>query len=220
MRVEPAQQEIERFQVVEGRIRIEQRLRSMYTQAKKSVMAVLSSSELIRADTSGLFDLLAQTNKTDLQIRAITIIDQSNVRVMEKLSKIIEVRHLDLKARPVPRVSIIDDAEALFEITTADETHRDEEVALWINSRPFVRNLQAYFEEIWNSGTPADGRIEALKKGIEPDDLRIYKGRADVNRKFDEMIALANHSVEIWTTMCGIQALADFDLEPPQGSKK
>ncbi|MGA3295932.1 MAG: helix-turn-helix domain-containing protein [Candidatus Bathyarchaeia archaeon] len=212
MRVEPARQEIERFQVVEGRIRIEQRLQSMYAQAKKSVMTVLSSSELVRADTSGLFDLLAHTNNPELRTRAITSIDQSNLRVLERLSKVIEVRHLDLKARPVPRVSIIDDAEVLFEITTADETHRDEEVALWINSRPFVRNLQAYFEEIWNSGTPADGRIEALKKGIESDDLRIYKGRVDVSHKFNEMIARANHSVEIWTTMRGIQALADFDL--------
>jgi hypothetical protein len=133
--------------------------------------------------------------------------------VVEKLSEAIEVRHLDLKARPVPRVSIIDDVEALFEITTADEIHRNEEVALWINSRPFVRNLQAYFEEIWNSGTPADGRIEALKKGIESDDLRIYKGRPDVNRKFNEMIAFANNRVEIWTTMRGIQAVADFNFE-------
>jgi sugar-specific transcriptional regulator TrmB len=213
IRVEPAREEIERFQVVEGRIRIEQRLQSMYAQAEESVMTVLSSSELVRADTSGLFDIFAHTNTTGLRIRMITSIDQSNLAVLEKLSKAVEVRHLDLKTRPVPRVSIIDDAEALFEITTADETYRDEEVALWINSRPFVRNLQAYFEEVWTSGTPADGRIEALKKGIEPDDLRIYKGRSDVSRKFNEMIARANSSVEIWTTMRGIQALADFHLE-------
>jgi hypothetical protein len=101
----------------------------------------------------------------------------------------------------------------LSEITTADETQRNEEVALWINSRPFVGNLQAYFEEMWNSGAPANGRIEALRKGIDPDDLRIYKGRTDVARKFSNMIELSRQSVEIWTTMRRIQALADFNFE-------
>ena len=185
----------------------------MYAQAQKSVMTVLSPSEVVRADTSELFDMLARAVKTGLRVRVLTAINQSNLEIVEKLRENIEIRHLDLKAKPIPRVSIIDDNEALFEITTADETRRsDEEVALWINSRAFIRNLQAYFEEMWNSGTPADGRIEALRKGIPPDDLRIFKGRAEVSGKLNEMIASSKDSVEIWTTMRGIQALADFHL--------
>jgi len=124
-----------------------------------------------------------------------------------------------LKARPVPRVSIIDDNEAIFEITTGDETHRSEVVALWINSRAFVRNLQAYFEEMWSSGTPSDGRIEALKKGVQPDDVRIVKGRAEVSSKLNDMIAGSKNSFEIWTTMRGIQALANFHLESLKEAK-
>jgi sugar-specific transcriptional regulator TrmB len=213
IRVEPVAPEVERFQVVEGRIRIEQRLQNMYGQATKSVMTVLSPSEIVRADTSGLFDMLAHAVKTGLRVRAITSITQSNLEIVQKLGEIIEIRHLDLKAKPIPRVSIIDDSEALFEITTPDETQRSDEVALWINSRAFVRNLQAYFEEMWTSSTPADGRIEALKKGIPSDDLRIFKGRAEVSQKLNEMIASADESVEIWTTMRGIQALADFHFD-------
>lgn len=220
MRVEPVAQEVERFQVVEGRIRIEQRLLSMYTQAQKSVMTVLSPSEAVRADTSGLFDMLSQAMKAGSRVRVITEINQSNLEIVEKLRENIEVRHLDLKAKPIPRVSIIDDNEALFGITTADETHRSgEEVALWINSRAFVRNLQAYFEEMWNSGTPAEGRIEALRKGIPTDDLRIFKGRTEVSGKLNEMITSSNQSVEIWTTERGIQALADFHLEQLKEAK-
>ena len=211
MRSEPVRQEIERFQVIEGRLRIEQKLQSMYSQSKRSVMTVLSSSELLRADTSGLFDPLEQSNRTKVKVRAITSIDNSNLGVVERLPETIEVRHLDLKARPVPRVTIIDDSEALFEITT-DEARRNEQVALWINSRAFVGNLQAYFEEVWTSGSPASGRIEALRKGIESDDLRIYKGRNDVARQFSNMIENSKQSVEIWTTMRGIQALADFNF--------
>ena len=214
IRVEPFARELERFQVVEGRLRIEQRLQSMYAKAEKSVMGVLSSSELLRADTSGLFDLLAHGASLGLRVRVITAITRSNLDVVEKLQETFEVRHLDLKAKPIPRVSIIDDNEALFEITTADETPRTgEEVALWINSRAFIRNLQAYFEEMWNSATPAESRIEALRKGIPPDELRIFKGRVEVTEKLNEMISSSDRSVEIWTTERGIQALADFHLE-------
>jgi sugar-specific transcriptional regulator TrmB len=220
VRVEPVSQEVERFQVVEGRLRIEQRLRGMYAQARKSVMTVFSPSEVVRADTSDLFDMLGQAAKNGLRVRVISAINQTNLEIVEKLRETIEIRHLDLKAKPIPRVSIIDDSEALFEITTADETPRSgEEVALWINSRAFVRNLQAYFEEMWNSSTPAEGRLEALRKGIPADDLRIFKGRAEVSGKLNEMVASANQSVEIWTTMRGIQAIADFHFDQLKEAK-
>ncbi len=220
VRVEPVAHEVERFQVVEERIRIEQRVHSMYAEARKSVLTVLSSSEIVRADTSGLFDMLSQAVKMGLRVRVITAITLPNLEIIRKLRELIEVRHLDLKAKPIPRVSIIDDNEALFEITTADETHRtSEEVALWINSRAFVRNLQAYFEEMWNSATPAEGRIEALKKGIPPDELRIFKGRIEVSGKINEMIESSVQSIEIWTTMRGIQAFADFHMAQLKAAK-
>jgi len=211
MRVEPVSHEVERFQVVEGMLRIEQRLQNMCAQADKSVMTVLSPSEMLRGDTAGLFDMLTHAAKGGLRVRIITAIIQPNLEIVEKLRQNVEIRHMDLKAKPIPRVSIIDDNEALFEISAADETPRtEEEVALWINSRAFVRNLQAYFDEMWNSATPSEARIEALRRGIPPDELKIFKGRNEVSGKVDEMIESASKTVEIWTTMRGIQALADF----------
>jgi sugar-specific transcriptional regulator TrmB len=220
MRVEPVSHEVERFQVVEGMLRIEQRLQNMCAQADKSVMTVLSPSEMVRGDTAGLFDMLTHAAKGGLRVRIITAIIQPNLEIVEKLGQNVEIRHMDLKAKPIPRVSIIDDNEALFEISTADETSRtEEEVALWINSRAFVRNLQAYFDEMWNSATPSEARIEALRRGIPPDELKIFKGRSEVSGKVDEMIESANKSVEIWTTMRGIQALADFHFSQLREAK-
>jgi sugar-specific transcriptional regulator TrmB len=220
MRVEPVTHEVERFQVVEGMLRIEQRLQNMCTQAQKSVMTVLSPSEMVRGDTEGLFDMLTHAAKGGLRVRVITAIIQPNLEIVEKLSQTLEIRHLDLKAKPIPRVSIVDDNEALFEISTADETPRtEEEVALWINSRAFVRNLQAYFYEMWNSATPSDARVEALRRGIPPDELQIFKGRNEVNGKLDEMVDAAGKSVEIWTTMRGVQALADFHFNQLKEAK-
>jgi sugar-specific transcriptional regulator TrmB len=221
VKVEPVAHEVERFQVVEGRIRIEQKLQNMYMQASKSVMTVLSPSEIIRAETSGLLDMLTHEAKTGLQVRIISAITKSNLGIVSKMRDSMTMRHLDLKAKPIPRVTIIDDNEALFQITTADENQRtSEEVALWINSRAFVRNLQAYFDEMWNSGTPAEARIEALKKGIPTDDLRIFKGRTEVGGKLNEMIGSSIQSIEIWTTMRGIQALADLHFQQLRSAKE
>jgi hypothetical protein len=220
VRVEPVAHDVERFQVLEGRIRIEQRLLGMYGHARKSVLTVLSPSEMVRAETSGLLDILAQRAKIGLRVRMISTIAHTNLGIATKMRESVEVRHLDLKAKPIPRVSIIDDAEALFEITTADETQRSsEEVALWINSRAFVRNLQAYFDEMWNSGTPSEARIEALQKGLPTDDLRIFKGRMDVSDKLNKMIESSNQTIEIWTTMRGIQALADLHFQQLKTAK-
>jgi len=219
-RVEPVTHEVERFQVVEGMLRIEQRLQKMCAQAQKSVMTVLSPSEMVRGDTAGLFDLLTHAAKGGLRVRVITAIIPPNLEIVEKLRQGVEIRHLDLKAKPIPRVSIVDDSEALFEISTSDETHRtDEEVALWINSRPFVRNLQAYFDEMWNSATPSEARVEALRRGVPPDELKIFKGRNEVSGKLNEMTESASKSVEIWTTMRGIQALADFHFDKLRDAK-
>jgi sugar-specific transcriptional regulator TrmB len=217
--VEPAANEAERFQVLEGRIRIEQRLQTMYTHARQSVLTVLSPSEVVRGENFGLFDVLTHQIRTGLRVRIISTIDLSNLKIIKKLTESIEIRHLDLKAKPIPRVSVIDNHEALFEITTADETRSSEEVALWINSRAFVRNLQAYFDEMWNSGTPAEAKIEALEKGIPTDDLRIFKGRVEVSGRLNEMIEASSQSIEIWTTMRGIQALADLYLQKLKSAK-
>jgi phosphatidylserine/phosphatidylglycerophosphate/cardiolipin synthase-like enzyme len=183
-------------------------------------MTVLSASEMVRGDTAGLFDMLTHAAKGGLRVKVITSIVQPNLEIVERLRQSVEIRHLDLKAKPIPRVSIIDDNEALFEISTADETPRtEEEVALWINSRAFVRNLQAYFTEMWNSATPSEARIEALKRGIPPDELKIFKGRNEVSGKLNEMVESAGKTVEIWTTMRGIQALADFHFNQLRNAK-
>src|SRR5208283_4551312 len=77
----------------------------------------------------------------------------------------------------------------------------------------------AYFDEMWNSGTPAEARIEALEKGIPTDDLRIFKGRVEVSGKLDEMVESSGQSIEILTTMRGIQALADLHLQKLKAAK-
>ena len=104
-----------------------------------------------------VLDTLSTLAKRGRQIRVITDINAAIARFVEPFQNSIAFRHLDLVRRPVPRVSIIDDTEALFGIGGSEEAtgRGSEQVTLWISSRSFVRNLRAYFNEMWSSATPA-----------------------------------------------------------------
>jgi hypothetical protein len=86
---------------------------------------------------------------------------------VEMSQALIAFRHLDLTQNPMPRLSIIDDAEALLDMGNSDDTDRrgPEQVVLWIRSRSFVRSLHEYFNEVWSRATPALARLETIKAG-------------------------------------------------------
>ena len=110
-------------------------------------------------------ETLAALAKRGRKIRVITDINASTARLVEPFQNLISFRHLELARSPVPRVSIIDDTEALFAIGGVEEIANQgpEQATLWISSRSFVRNLRAYFNEMWSSATPVTARLEAIK---------------------------------------------------------
>jgi len=86
---------------------------------------------------------------------------------VEPFQTLIAFRHLDSAQRLAPRVSIIDDTEALLGIGSSEDAgaRESEQVALWISSRSFVRSLRGYFNEIWSGATPAAARLEEIRAG-------------------------------------------------------
>jgi hypothetical protein len=84
---------------------------------------------------------------------------------------------------------------------------------LWINSRSFVRNLRAYFNEIWSGATPALARFEAIKAGKSEEELIILKGRVEVRHKLSEILRDCRERVDIWTTLKGVEILATHRLQ-------
>ncbi|WP_455284956.1 TrmB family transcriptional regulator, partial [[Eubacterium] cellulosolvens] len=165
--VETAAPAFERFQVLEGRTRIRQKLLFMCESSKLQIDLITVSTDLAGGGARVVVDTLSMLAKRGRKIRVITDINASTVKLVEPLQNLIAFRHLDLARRPVPRVSITDDTEALFGIGGTEEAgvQGPEQVTLWISSRSFVRNLRAYFNEMWSSATPALARLEAIKAG-------------------------------------------------------
>lgn len=205
---------LERFQVLEGKQRTDQRLLDMFSNARGEIAGILTPGDIARADTNGILDMLRRRQKDEVAIRLITEITPANVSLIEQFRNGVEIRHLDLAKKPIPRVSLIDEEEALFAITTPEDLHTSsgDEVALWIASRSFVKNLKAYFQEIWDGATPANSRIESLRMGVEPEEIRILKGRTEVRAKLGEMINRAEKNLDIWTTENGIHVIATHRL--------
>ncbi len=167
LNVETGAPAFERFQVLEGRARIGQRLLFMCENSKLQIDLIMGSSDLAGSSGHAVLETLAMLAKRGRKIRIITNIGSGAVRFVELFQTLIAFRHLDLTQRPVVRVSIIDDTEALFEIGSSEDTdgRGSEQVALWISSRPFVRSLRAYFNETWSGATPALARLETIKTG-------------------------------------------------------
>jgi len=213
LNVETAAPAFERFQVLEGRGRIGQKLLFMCEGSKLQIDLITMSSDLAGGGGRVLLDNLSMLAKRGRKIRVITDINPSTARFVEQFQNLISFRHLDLARRPVPRVSIVDDTEALFGIGGAEETAQaPEQVTLWISSRSFVRNLRAYFNDIWSSATPALARLEAIKVGKSEEELTILKGRVEVRHKLSEILQDCRENINFWTTMKGIEILAAHRL--------
>jgi len=215
LNVETAAPAFERFQVLEGRTRIGQKLLFMCESSKLQIDSITAFSDLAGSGGRVFLDALSMLAKRGRKIRVITDINASAAKLVEPYQDLIAFRHLDLARRPVPRVSIIDDTEALFGIGGAEEaaTHGPEQVTLWISSRSFVRNLRAYFNEMWGSATPALARLEAIKAGKTEEELTILKGRPEVRHKLSEILRSCRESIDFWTTMKGVEILATHRLD-------
>jgi len=213
--VETVAPAFERFQVLEGRTRIGQKLLFMCESSKLQIDSIIASSELAGGGGRLVLDTLSMLVKRGRRIRVITDMNASTAKLVEPFQNLIAFRHLDLARRPVPKVSIIDDTEALFGIGGAEEAaaHGPEQVTLWISSRSFVRNLRAYFNEMWSSATPALARLEAIKAGKTEEELTILKGRAEVRHKLSEILQSCRENIDFWTTMKGVEILAAHRLK-------
>ncbi len=170
--VETAAPAFERFQVLEGRSRLRQKLLFMLESSKLQIDLIAAPPDLGGGALS-IMETLSALAKRGRKIRVVTDISGSAARTVESLQNMISFRHLDLGRRPVPRVSIVDDTEALLGFGGAEEatTRNAEQATLWINSRSFVRTLRAHFNEIWSSATPALARLEAMKAGKSEEGL-------------------------------------------------
>lgn len=215
LNVETAAPAFERFQLLEGRARIRQKLLFMCEASKLQIDSIIAPTELAGGGALAVLETLSLLVKRGRKVRVITEINSSTDTIVEKFQNSISFRHLDLTRRPVPRVWIIDDTEGLFGIGGTEEASAkgSEQVTLWISSRSFVRTLRAYFDEMWSSATPSLSRLETIKTGKPEEELTILKGRNEVRHKMSEILQGCRETMDFWTTKKGVELLAAQRLE-------
>jgi len=150
-----------RLQVIKGRTQIYQTLRRFVGTAKREVLAFTTTKGIQRSYRAGVNEVLVEAMRRGVKPKLIADIDRSNAVLMSRVARYVPLRHAD---RQRGRFIIVD-GESIFAFLVQDErTIRGEaETALWTNSPDFVRAHLEFFEQAWSGGTPAEGRLRALR---------------------------------------------------------
>jgi two-component system sensor histidine kinase VicK len=100
-----------------------------------------------------------------IKLRYITEITNENISYCEKLMETVELRHLnDIKGN----FGIIDRTEYMATATLTGASRPLDQV-IYSNARIFVELQQYLFETLWVKAIPAQQKIRALERGIEPE---------------------------------------------------
>lgn len=151
---------IEKFVIIEGRNNIYSRIRYMLDRASKEFFVLTTELGVIRGDFAGLLDagLTRARKDKDIWGKILTPITKQNFEIIkiftEKVTKgslNIQWHYVNLEVRIFPRFVIKDEEEALFFVTSKEDTSitRREDTGLWTNSQALVLALKTFFEELW-----------------------------------------------------------------------
>ncbi len=130
---------------IRGRHNIYLHLETMIKGAEKNVTIVTTSKGLLRK-VEALRPVMERLKKKNIKIRIAAPITKDNGNVIEDLSKLAEIRHLNkLNAR----FCIVDGKEIMFMVLNDDDVHPTYDVGIWANSPFFASAVDGLFDAVW-----------------------------------------------------------------------
>jgi two-component system, OmpR family, sensor histidine kinase VicK len=113
--------------------------------------------------------LLSSGKRTNTRQRYIFEITRENIDYCKKLSKKIELRHLDENEANFA----VNERECLGFITMQKETLQ----ATYSNMKEVVEQQQSVFETLWNKAIPARDKIMEIEEGLKSEFLEVISDR-------------------------------------------
>jgi signal transduction histidine kinase len=137
-----------------------------FSQAQCQIDFCGSSEFPITASSLGLIKYARlNAKKRGIKLRYIIEITNENISYCENLMETVELRHLnDIKGY----FGIIDRTEYMATATIAGASRPLDQV-IYSNARIFVELQQYLFQTLWDKAIPAQQKIRALERGIEPE---------------------------------------------------
>jgi len=129
---------------IKGRSNLYNHLESMLKNAKESVIISTTSGGLERK-SDALKNVLSKAKQKGVKIRIAAPVTKENSKSEKELSKIAEVKNLNLKLR----FCIIDGKEILFMYLDDEKVHPSYDAGIWVNAEFFAKSLKNVFDKEW-----------------------------------------------------------------------
>jgi sugar-specific transcriptional regulator TrmB len=201
---EKGQARKQRFSVHQGRSQVQGLLDRMIENASEEVLLLAPSRGLSRLDNMGVLDDLVEQAEDDVDLRALTEIDEPSEPV-DVLGEAGQVRHVDLPG--YAQLVVVDrDEIALF--VTLDplvSTQGTGETVLWLNARDFILSQKGLFDTLWSMGIRREERLDALENDSPAERVEVIRGRWTQFGRMKEMLHRAENEVRLMAP--------DVDLE-------
>lgn len=166
-----------KFEMFYGRRNVRDKLKDMYTNAKKSIIAIgneHSPGRIIRTSISIIEDL----PKKNVKIEYGFPVNKDNIEKVKRLSEFATIKHIE--RRPSMHFIIVDLEECMMvhRIPNDEDPVRGEDIAIWSNDNAIVNSMQDFATDIiaggldykaYNLFKPALGNIANWVRSLDLD---------------------------------------------------
>jgi len=132
-----------------GRHNLYNHMETMIKNAEKTVTIITTADGLIRK-VEGLKPVLESVKKRGVKIRIAAPITKENMKAVDDLKGVAEIRNARLKARFI----VIDGKEMMFMVMDDKEVHPTYDIGIWVNTPFFSSALEELFELAWKEMKP------------------------------------------------------------------
>ncbi len=152
-----------KFRIVQGRTRIFDQILKMLAGAKSEVCIVQTGNGLFHFTYEGIDDELKKLRDAGVEVVVLTHIDESCADAAKTFARFARVQHAALPSKM--RLVLVDDVEALTTFSMDDSLNMttDKDLAMWIKSPDYVRDLKMFFEALLKEAIPAESRLLAIE---------------------------------------------------------
>ncbi len=140
-----------KFEMFYGRRNVRDKLRDMYSNAKKHIISIgnqHSPGRIIRTSISIIEDL----PEANVKIEYGFPVNKENMEKINRLSKYATVRHIE--RRPSMHFIVVDNKECMMvhRIPDDEDPVRGEDIAFWSNDNAIVSTIRDFATDIFESG--------------------------------------------------------------------
>jgi sugar-specific transcriptional regulator TrmB/predicted hydrocarbon binding protein len=140
-----------KFEMFYGRRNVRDKLRDMYSHAKKHLISIgneTSPGRIIRTSISIIEDIA----EAGIKIEYAFPVKTENLERVERLSKYATIKHID--RRPSMHFIVVDKKECMLvhRIPNDEDPVRGEDIAIWSNDNAIVSSILEFARDIFDEG--------------------------------------------------------------------